>query len=170
MGSPILALPRLTCGMLIPRLVVRCVRHSRPSRMRGYIKLGPVRSGIVSSWIRRKLRELVLRVQWLAGPLIHHSYCSTFVRGTSGASSNITDMLFLSRPCRRATWPGHTFRCHWNFDVEVRFRKRRWRRRRRLMRRPLSAKRRIDLAKSLVRICKLFSQTSVLGYKALGLW
>ncbi len=164
MCFPILAVPRLTCGMLIPLLVVRCIGH-RPSRLRWYIQVGPVRSRIVSSWLRR---ELILREQWLATP-IHHSYWLTSVGGTYRVSSNITDMLFLSRPCRRVIRPDHTFRYHWNIHIEVGFWKRRWRRRRRLMRRPLSAKRRVDLAKSLVRICKLFSQTSIIGYKALDL-
>ena len=164
MCSCILAVPRLTCGMLIPRLVVRCIGH-RPSRMRWYFEIGPIWSHVVSIWLRR---QLVLREQWLATP-IHHSYWLTSVGGTCIASSNITDMLFLSRPCRRVTWPDRTFRCQWNFNIEVGFWKRRWRRRRRLMRRPLSAKRRIDLAKGFVRICKLFSQTSILGYKAFDL-
>lgn len=166
MCLPTLAVPRLACRMLIPWLVVRRSGH-RPSRLRWSIEPpGAIRSRIVPSWLMRELREMVLREQWLAGPLIHHPYWLTSVGGTSGISSNIIDMLFLSRPCKRLSWPGCTLRGHWNFDVEIGSWKWRWRRRWRLMRRPLSAKRRIDLAKCLVRICKLFSQTSVLDYKA----
>lgn len=161
---PVLAVPRLTCRLLIPWLVVRCIGHrpSRMRRMRWYVEVGrgPIRSRIVPIWLRS---ELVLSTP------IHHSCWLASVGGTYRVSSNIIDMLFLSRPCRRVIWPDHTFRYQWYFDIEVGFWKRRWRRRRRLMRCPLSAKRRIDLAKSLVRICKLFSQTSIFGHKALDL-
>lgn len=130
--------------------------------MPGYIRKGPIWSRIVPIWLWRKLR---LGKGWLAKPIDRSRWLILYGR-TVKSSSSITDMPSLtplSRSCRKGTWPGRTLRYQWNFDTEVGFWKRRWR----LIRLPLRAKRRIDLGKSFARICKLFNQTSIVGYKTL---
>lgn len=154
------ATPTLTCGTLIPPLVVRCIRH-RPSRMCWYIEIGPIWSRRVPV---RLWKELGLE-KWWPAILIRCSRWLTPHKRTSRIPFTITDMPSLSRSCWKATWPGRTFPYQWNFNVEVRF----WKRRRRLIRRHLRAKKRIHLVKSFARTCKLFSQTSIVGYEAFHL-
>ena len=129
--------------------------------MRWYIEIGPIWSRRVPV---RLWRELGLE-KWWPAILIRRSRWLTPDERTSRTPFTITDMPFLSRSCWKVTWPGLTFRYQWNFDIEVGF----WKRRRRLIRRHLRAKRRIDLAESFARTCKLFSQTSIVGYEAFHL-